>query len=192
MLELKICGADEAMGWLDFIASIVSSVAWPIAAVVIALAFRKQISGLLNKIRRLSWGDTSVELAEKLDKVETVSQSIPILDHNPDPALPTDRFQRLLEISPAAAILDSWTNVEGLLRDIGNRRGYDSKLSSLPSEVAHRLQKENLISDSVYEMVRDLRGIRNEAAHKRDVTPTDAYRFYELVERVTKALDKLT
>jgi hypothetical protein len=38
-------GQDDPIGWLDFIASLVGSVAWPLAAVVIAALFRSQIEG---------------------------------------------------------------------------------------------------------------------------------------------------
>lgn len=191
MLELKIGGGHDEMGVLEFIASIIGSVAWPIAAVIIALAFRKQIAGLLNKIRRFSWGDTSVELAEQLDKVETASQSIPVSDYNPGPPDPTDRFQSLLDISPSAAILDSWTAVERLLRDIGKQHNYDPGIATIPIQIARQLHRDKLISDSIFEMVRDLRGIRNAAAHERDVNPSDAYRFKELADKVTHALARL-
>jgi hypothetical protein len=191
MLELKIVGGQDGLGWLDFIASIISSAAWPIAAVVITLTFRNQISQLLNKIRRLSWGGTSVELTEQLDKVEIASQTIPDLSNEPAPPLPNDRFQQLLEISPSAAILDSWRNVEQMLNQIASSRAYDERTFRSPSRIASGLCKDGDISGSVYEMIRDLQGIRNVAAHQREVSRTDAYRFNELAGKVTKALNQM-
>tara|TARA_R110000751_G_scaffold71441_9_gene144877 strand:+ start:3179 stop:3790 length:612 start_codon:yes stop_codon:yes gene_type:complete len=182
-------GVSDGMGWLDFIASIIGSLAWPVAAVIIALAFRKHISGLFNKIRRFSWGDTSVELSEQLDKVETTSQAIPDSLNKPPSPLPNDRFQQLLEISPSAAILDSWRNVEQMLLKITPNRLNDNRTHRLPSLIAKHLLEDGTISGSVYEMISDLQRIRNVAAHQSEVSPTDAYRFNELVEKVTRALD---
>ena len=43
--------ADDGMSGLDFTASIVASLAWPVAAVIVAAIFHKQIAELLAKIR---------------------------------------------------------------------------------------------------------------------------------------------
>lgn len=189
MIEVKIGSGEAGLGALDFIASIVGSLAWPTAAIVIAFAFRKQISGLLNKIRRLQWGDTSVELADQLDKIETASQAIPVLQNEPPPPLPNDRFQQLLEISPSAAILDSWRGVEQMLRQNASDHLDNNNKFRSPAQIAKTLRDSESISSSIYEMIRDLQGIRNVAAHQREVSPTDAYRFNELAEKVTKALE---
>lgn len=193
MLELKIQAASDGMGWLEFVASIISSLAWPVAAVIITLAFRRQITSLLNKIRRLTWGDKALDFAEKLDKVEQTLHAE--LENSDGPALtppiPDNRFGRLLEISPSAAILDSWAPVEKLIREIGQKRGIDSKRVIVPIQVVRQLRDEGIINGSVYEMVRDLRSIRNAAAHQLDVTATDAYRFHKLAYQVTSELGAL-
>jgi hypothetical protein len=191
MIDVTISKGSEGMGWLDFIASIVGSMSWPIAAVVIAFAFRKQISSLLNKIRRLSWGDTSVELATQLDKVETASKSIPEIDGDVPAPLPDDRFQRLLEISPSAAILDSWASVDRRLRQIGAFRQIDMQRTPTIRSITDDLMRSGDISASIHNMIRALQKIRNTAAHEHEVSPTDAYRFYDLVETVSKALSKI-
>ncbi|WP_295324855.1 hypothetical protein [uncultured Sphingopyxis sp.] len=191
MIDVTISKGPEGMGWLEFIASVVSSVSWPIAIVVIAFAFRKQIASLLNKIRRLSWGDTSVELATQLDKVETASKAISEIDGGAPTPLPDDRFQRLLEISPSAAILDSWASVDRRLRQIGTFRQMDVRRLPTIRAIIDDLLRSGDISSSIHNMIRDLQKIRNTAAHEHEVSPTDAYRFYDLVETVSKALSKV-
>ena len=49
MFELKIGVADKAMGWMDFVSSLVGSLAWPVAAVIMAAIFHKQIARLFDK-----------------------------------------------------------------------------------------------------------------------------------------------
>jgi hypothetical protein len=46
--------ADDGMSGLEFTASAIGSLAWPVAAVIIASIFHKQIAGLLAKIRKLN------------------------------------------------------------------------------------------------------------------------------------------
>lgn len=65
MLELKVGKADDAMGWFEFISSMTGSLAWPIAAVVIALIFRSQIISLMQRLRELGFGDAKATFSEQ-------------------------------------------------------------------------------------------------------------------------------
>jgi hypothetical protein len=195
MVELKIGTADQGMDWLQWSSSIVSSLAWPVAAVVIACIFRSQIAGLLAKLRKLSWGDKVLDFADKLDRIETVSQTTTPADNEQEyPApLPDMRFQQLLAISPSAAILDAWKPIELRLRDLSSH--YDSGIGLQPRalttrRVMEQLYKSGAISSGVYEMLRDLQGLRNAAAHQDEVTSTDAIRFQAFADKVMRALEK--
>ena len=184
------------MDWLQWSSSIVGSIAWPIAAVVIACIFRAQIAGLLAKIRKLSWGDKVVDFADTLDKIESVSQDVipPDVGVDAPSPLPDMRFQQLLSISPSAAILDAWRPIELRLRDIASK--YEAFAVSYPralttGHVIEKLYKGNIISSGVYETLRDLQRLRNAAAHEAEVTATDAIRFQAFADKVMRALEGL-
>lgn len=182
--------ADAGMSGLEFTASAIGSLAWPVAAVIIAALFHKQIADLLAKIRKLNWGDASVELSEQLDRVEDKSREVPG-DPAVDLTLPDVRFQQLIAISPSAAILDSWGTIERLLYQLGNDMNLGSKEMRSPIVIGNSLLHQQHITPAVFEMLRDLRGIRNAAAHQREVTTTDALRFYELADKAIRALNKI-
>lgn len=112
MLKLEVGEAEQGMGWLEFIASVVGSVAWPIAAVAIAVLFRKQIAALLNKIRTLTLGDAVVDFSEKLDKVETAAETAPDLAE-PAPLAPRP-LHEVEELPPpwSQPSLVRWTRPE--------------------------------------------------------------------------------
>lgn len=188
MLELKVGPVESGMGWLEFISSLVGSLAWPLAAVIIALMFKSQIAALLAKVRKLSWGDSSVELAEQLDKAEDKARAVEPAE---EPPLPDQRFQQLLAISPSAAILDTWGTVERMLYQVGSDHNLDQRGLAQPNKIMDSLVKNGKIAPHIYEMLRDLRGIRNAAAHQKEVTASDAIRFYDLSEKVVRALDKI-
>ncbi|MBP6876577.1 MAG: hypothetical protein KBC34_01025 [Phenylobacterium sp.] len=89
-MEFHLAQPNQGMDWLQFWASIVGSVAWPIAAASIAWMFKRQISALLDKVRRLSWGDGAIDLSEKLTEVEAVALEIPAAsDDDAGPQIPT-------------------------------------------------------------------------------------------------------
>ncbi|TNM59852.1 hypothetical protein [Aliirhizobium smilacinae] len=193
MLELKI-GHDDSglggMGGLDFAASIVSSLAWPLAAVIIAWFFRSQIGGLLAKVRKLTWGDKVLDFAEKLDEIE---ESAPMPDAQPEGVglnaneLPDPRLQQLIALSPNAAILDAWRPVELKIQEL-------AKLitSTNPKEIQRQSTGQNIkriyemgfIPTGTFQTLRSLLELRNAAAHGRDVEPVDAVRFYNLTQDV--------
>lgn len=183
------------MGWMEFISSLVGSLAWPVAAVIIAGIFHKQIAGLLAKVRKLNWGDASVELTEQLDKVEDKARVIEaeaaLLPPIPDePEVPTDRFQALVAISPSAAILDAWKPVERRLTQLG-KDNFGSAAKYTPSnKIAEKLAAQGVLMSSIVGMVDDLRKIRNDASHSKEVSVTDALRFQELASQVMSLLSR--
>ncbi len=177
--------AETGMGMLDFIASLVGSLAWPSAAIVIALVFHKQIGFLLAKVKTLKWGEAAVDFTEKLDKVETTAAAI--ADHTDSEntlplSAPSGRFHELLAISPNAAILDSWSEVENEVRKLGKHHGLiDSP--ARPSRIGEQLVKSGVLPIGIHRMLAEMRSMRNQAAHGAQTTPEDALRFYQLSQR---------
>ena len=181
------------MSWLEWSSSVIGSLAWPVAAFCIALIFRSQIAALLDKIKRLSWGDASVDFSEKLDELESISREVraesapaPIPEALPPP--PDDRFKQLLDLAPSAAVLDAWRPVESKLRSISADVDPGTR-SYAPRQMMLMLLKLGVISPSVHEMLRDLSGLRNAAVHQGDVTVTDALRFKNFSVEVLRELD---
>ncbi|MBC9031823.1 hypothetical protein IAG41_05420 [Sphingomonas sp. JC676] len=178
--------AVTGMGVLDFIASLVDSLAWPLAAVIIALVFHKQIGSLVAKVKTLKWGEAAVDFTEKLDKVETEAEALAhATDGQDTPAVaaaPSGRFHELLAISPNAAILDTWSEVENEIRKLGKHHGLvDSP--ARPSRIGDQLVQSGVLPVGIHKMLAEMRSMRNQAAHGAQTTPEDALRFYQLSQR---------
>jgi hypothetical protein len=183
MAQEKI--TETGMGKLDFIASLVGSLAWPIAAVIIALVFHKQIGLLLAKVKTLKWGDAAVDFTDKLDKAENKAEAIAGQTNSNDTPLvaaPSERFHQLLSISPNAAILDSWSEVESEIKKLGKRHGFTDILAR-PGRMGDELVKSGALPIGIYDMLAEMRSMRNQAAHGAQTTPEDALRFYQLSRR---------
>lgn len=194
MIDLKVADA-EGMSWLQFWASVIRSVAWPAAASVIAFIFRGPIRGLLGKVRKLTWGDKSVDFAEKLDELEAAPLKQPA--QRPDPAKRRlspgeEEFERLLVISPAAAILHSWVPTEMLFQELTEDEGdelFPRKIRSTAQNIEVLLRK-GLITDTIAHQARELLNLRNAAAHGASLTAADAYRFRSTTDTMIDAIER--
>lgn len=62
------------MNTLEFIDSMTGRLAWPIAAVVLGLVFRRPLGGLLARIRKLRYREAEAELAEAQEAVEDAAK----------------------------------------------------------------------------------------------------------------------
>jgi hypothetical protein len=79
---------------LQFIDSLTGRLAWPIAAVILALVFRRPITELIGRLPRLTWGDKEAELAEVAEAKEQVQEAVEqAAKPTPEGYLPIDRDQ---------------------------------------------------------------------------------------------------
>jgi hypothetical protein len=202
----KVAEAHDPMGWLEFVAAMTGSLAWPVAAIVIACVFRSQISSLLAKIRKLTWGDKSADFADKLDKIEAATLAVEpppptTQDHidaiansddwKRDPlfSILDERYQSLVAVSPEAAILDAWKPVERKIRDIAKDRGEaiiavaGSKVPNTTHALLRSFVKIGIIGEATYHNLNAMLKLRNEAVHLDNVTAVDAIRFYDLTQQ---------
>jgi hypothetical protein len=65
------CRTLVAVDWLQFAASVVGAIAWPLTVLVAVLAFRKQLTALLGeRLKRLKLGPVEGEWGAELNEVE--------------------------------------------------------------------------------------------------------------------------
>lgn len=188
--------SDGGMNGLEFSSSVIGSLAWPIAAVIIAFVFRTQIAALLKRIKEASWGDTKVSFADELDKIE---EGAPSLDLLPDAqviqnALENqpidDRFQALLAISPNAAIMDSWRGIERSIRELAAAHDLSENMDKMRvDQLALGLKSKGHLTVAAMKTISEMRNLRNRAAHNDEITVTDALRFDELAKRMRRFLE---
>lgn len=174
------------MSWLQFFASLAGSLAWPASAVLIALVFKGHLAKLLQRMRSAKGFGAEATFEGSLEKAEaTVEANLPdivpseVQAQPGDDGIPTDgMFNRLVGVSPSAAIVMRWLEVEDELR-----RRHASSTVSYNSE--WRSFSKSL-SPTQMEVFRELRSLRNLAAHEGDkiVTIDQAHRFNRLSEQL--------
>jgi hypothetical protein len=62
------------MGWLEFMANVIESLAWPAAIAMAVVLLRKQLRGLIARLRKASYRGAEVELfGEAVEEAEKVA-----------------------------------------------------------------------------------------------------------------------
>lgn len=64
------------MGTLQFIDSMTGRLAWPLAAVLLGFVFRRPLTELLDRVRRLKWGEKEAELAALAEATRDVEDAV--------------------------------------------------------------------------------------------------------------------
>lgn len=156
---------EGGMDILEFIASLTGSLAWPLALIAIFLALRKPLRDLLPFLQELKIREFEIEFGRRVDEVTAeVARELPA-DEKQTFATPLpDQIFRLAQISPRAAVLEAWRAVEASALEAARRLG--AELSAGQSYQAIRFLERNEKADrDLVSLLRDLKGLRNEAAH---------------------------
>lgn len=166
------------MGWKEFAASVVGSVAWPVAILILGIVFRKQLIELLKRLQDFKVPGAEATFAAGLDKVEL---RLGDLKATEDKAVAeqvsedskTNEEPASMDSSatdPTGTVIRSWEElakaVIGLLPpDPRNRRHLNIIY------VVRRLVAQGDISELFAETVMDLYRLRTQVAHGKE-TPT--------------------
>lgn len=187
------------MTGLDFLAVIVrasvdllTAIAWPVAGVVIALIFRREIHRLLHDLRSLKMGPFDAHFRKELDEAQAIATEISIgeglSDSNNDPEV--ESFIKLDQLAmsahPTGVIMESWKGVESLLNAVAKSNqvpawGHSQNKSSTTDRrsqpyfpMAERaLFRAKVINQEGAELISKLRHIRNQVAHSRNFSLSD-------------------
>lgn len=111
------------MSFLLFVSKIIEAVAWPSAAVIIALAFRSELKSLMPLLRKLKVGSLEAEFEREVKTLEKeVSNSIP-LEFSPETEPLQHELLQLASINPRSAIIEAWRRIESAIRKVALYHG---------------------------------------------------------------------
>lgn len=148
------------------IASIVESLAWPIAIIVLVLILRGPIARLIPLIEKLKYKDVEIEFGRKLAAAKAEAEVSDIADSSDAEPEHEYEIEELAKVSPRAAVSEAWRWVEMASlstaeRVLGKRpTNYIAAFRAI-----RRLEREEHISVPVYRLMRELRELRNKAVH---------------------------
>jgi hypothetical protein len=186
------------MDLLTFMATIIGALAWPSTVLITLYMLRRPIAELLPGLRRLRYKNLEVDFGKELERIEAVMDTVeeetepkdklPIeAQPEPLPKTQTELLDKLAELSPSAAILESWRNVERTLDFYFTSRGIERPRSG--QAILKYFDYDPHFPRQLVSAYQELRLLRNRAVHDReDLTPEHAKEFSALADRLTFAL----
>jgi hypothetical protein len=173
------------------IAEILKATAWPLAALALALLFRKPVINLISglKLRAIKGKDIELQFS---DGIEELKKNIPT---PPTPALTATRevtasLDAFIATPPVAGILKAWNDVEGILV-ASVAKGLVPSGFVMP-DVVQGLVAKGIIQQSTGDSVVSLYHLRNLAAHAPDerISPLKAREFITMAMATKWALEQ--
>lgn len=177
---------------LKVLVGIVSACAWPITVFVILFSYRTQIIRALGDLRKFRYDKFELEFVEKLTDVkQEFGDKVPLPDSTKaireDSVEGYDRLKKLADISPRSAILEAWIDVERELVALSSRKGMEIAKGTPLIGVFRDLVKQGVLDETMFRKFKDLRDLRNIAAHDTDlkISTSSARTFIELTKTLS-------
>jgi len=173
----------------QFVASLVSSLAWPVAVVIVAIVFRAPIGEMIKRLEHVKsplfegWAKATAETRVALATGPSAGSTTGVRGSL------TEKFADLAATSPAGAVVMGWIEVEKLLSAKMVATGLpEQKFSGVRAPDA--ALQAGLISQETAEAIRGLATLRNLAAHGRvdDLDHERAMDFLTLADGVMFAI----
>ena len=167
---------------LALVASLIASLAWPLTVLIVGLIFKKPIQNLLSGIKTFKYGGLDIGFGERVEEVRKEAEKV--LPQAPSP------FTGLADLHPAAAILQSWLDLETDLRAVAQRHGILDSPRLYTITIAEKLLDRNIWNEETFNIFAGLRNLRNSVVHTPagSITPAQAFEFDLLIRRLITQL----
>lgn len=180
---------------LAFTASLVDSLAWPVAVVAIVLVFRTTIrSALARPLRRVKAGPLEAEWDEKVAEALVDVATSPETSDSPAPDRPmvSERLQQIATQSPRGAVLAAYAEIEQALRRRLTLDGYAEaeRRPQSARQMAVVAEERKVISRQTADAIQGATVLRNLAAHgpEGEIDPRKALDFLTLADGILYAI----
>lgn len=157
------------MDLLSFTVEICKAIAWPVAAVVIALSFRAQIRALLVRMKKGKLGPAEFEFEQGVRELEETIGAAP---DSPSKTPSSSASALLFSKEPRVAILETWLKVDAAAEQLGRKHGLlDDQRPHDIGLVVRRLRMKGVLDWEHEKLYKQLRALRNSAVHEIEFAP---------------------
>lgn len=176
----------------ELISNIVTAALWPVVVLVLGIMFRDTLKSLLERLKALEGLGAKLELSESIKQLDQAADSVQIESatrqaESPESVhpgaaksfpreAPLAHLAQVAHLSPSAAILDAWREVEEALFSYwasARKHGLVENLKTTDvNEVRGALGSAGYLSDEQQALLKSLRVSRNQVAHSTE-KPTE-------------------
>jgi uncharacterized protein YutE (UPF0331/DUF86 family) len=185
------------MDGFQFVASLVSSLAWPAVVAVVVFLFQKQIGELIGRLRSVkalgaegTFDPKSAEATVALATATASAQAAAMITRPNEELRPlAEQLRDLATSAPQAAVLQAYEEVERAL----SRRIREANVA-LPDRISGYQLIDLALSNGVItretgQAIRSILVLRNLAAHDGEVDTTKALDYLALADAVTHSIE---
>jgi hypothetical protein len=187
------------MSILEFVATVVEALAWPIVLFATVIVLKRPLHNLIDRMRAVRTPNGSVEFGERLaeaeSKVDNLLESPELQDSidqvpQSDYDLPIDTAENSPD--PSNTVLAAWERLHERLMKLHAATTPSSKPTRDVNRVLQDLRRVGLVNQYFVESVQALRDLRNSVAHAT-ATPTEgsAATYRAQVSELIRAMDAL-
>jgi hypothetical protein len=197
------------MNWLQFVASIIESLAWPIACVVLVFLLRKPLTQILialTRLKNLKFKELELDFGAELRDIKDTAAGSIAPEAFTEESLPTveqdihsqiTEAKRLAPDFPEPAISVGWQAVEEALFNAVDRLRLTptNRSESPPLRNIELLSANGYIHTENVSVLRRMRKLRNIAVHggggRGEISVDDANEFIALASAIVKTLNEI-
>lgn len=115
------------MSGYEFLSNIITGATWPLVVLVLGFVFRDTLRSVFERLKGVEGLGAKLELSESVKRVDDAADSVEIeaaereVQENPDgkpvpaPYVPLSHLIEVARLSPVAAIVEAWREVEDRL-----------------------------------------------------------------------------
>lgn len=158
------------MNELEFIASLTSTIVWPLTLLLLTFKFAEPLSGLLTSLSKLRYKEFEAQFfSQELEDLVKEAE-----ERTEDSKFPdiwkvelSAHVQELASARPDIAIMDAWKATEVGMAKVLEARQLIKEVSRFepPSRIIRILRENNLIDDRQTALAHQLRELRHQVAH---------------------------
>jgi hypothetical protein len=158
------------MNYLSFFAEIFKAIVWPGTILTIIILLRKEFGRLMTELRHFKYKDFEVDFDRQIERIKNDAHAAGLISlsefkiehYGKIKMLPNERFLRLAELSPSAAVTEVWIDIELAIKELGSRYGIDKKFSY---NIMNDLLNKGILSENEIKLFKELKGLRNKIIH---------------------------
>lgn len=182
----------NTLSFLEFLASVIDSLAWPVLVGFIVFLLRSPVAKLLDRLSRFKYKDLEAEFRDKLEDLKASSETEPAGESSVDPSANSISLQELAEVSPRAAIMEAWIKIERATENYLVSSGLEKKYSYQGLRRLPNNYKDPI--EHILTAYQELRLLRNKAAHASDfeLNTGSAQEYVQVSNYVVRELKKAT
>ncbi|OGU66552.1 MAG: hypothetical protein A2499_17105 [Stygiobacter sp. RIFOXYC12_FULL_38_8] len=184
---------------MEIIVKLIESLAWPVTVLIIVFIFRKELTKVVSRLSNLKYKDFEAQFNNDLANIEKKTSQLSIKSSGSlkisgsAEIVFNSNYDRLLEIaklSPRAAIMSAWFEVENAIYSLNKETVNQQAPSFKQSQIISELVNKNVLAETVIDIFRDLKQLRNQAVHYPEfaLTQKEAEKYIDLALKLSSEL----